>query len=93
MGIVEGEDDQAAEIARLRARVADLEAQLIEVEDWANRSVGAAQERLYWLDRWHVDLNALMRRRGASQFRAALRAARALYRMMLRLKRSLQSRA
>ena len=93
MGIAEGEDDQAAEIARLRARVAELEAQLIEVEDWANRSVGAAQERLYWLDRWHVDLNALMRRRGASQFRTALRAARALYRMMLRLKRSLQSRA
>jgi hypothetical protein len=85
----ESQGDQAAEISRLRARVSELETQLIEVEDWANRTVGAAQERLYWLDRWHLDLNALMQRRSASQFRGALRAARALYRFFLQLKRRL----
>lgn len=83
----ESQGEQAAEVSRLRARVSELEVQLIEVEDWANRTVGAAQERLYWLDRWHLDLNALMERRGASQFRAAVRAARSVYRLWLRLKR------
>ncbi len=36
----------------------------------ANAALAAAQERSYWLDRWHLDLNALMRRRGAAEFRA-----------------------
>ena len=30
-----------------------------------------AQERTYWLDRWHLDLNALMRRPGAAELRAS----------------------
>jgi hypothetical protein len=76
----------AAEIERLRARVAELEARLIEVEDWANRSVGAAQERLYWLDRWHLDLNRLMERPGSSEVRAAMRALRAVYRWLAQLR-------
>ena len=76
----------AAEIERLRARVAQLEAELIEVEAWANRAVAAAQERTYWLDRWHVDLNTLMERRGAAEFRALLRAVRPLYRVLYRLR-------
>ncbi len=42
----------------------------------ANAAVAAAQERAYWLDRWHLDLNALMARRGAAEFRAAVRLAR-----------------
>ena len=42
----------------------------------ANAAVAAAQERAYWLERWHVDLNALMRKPGAAQFRALLRAVR-----------------
>ena len=40
------------------------------------RAVAAAQERAYWLERWHVDLNALMRSPGAREFRALLRAVR-----------------
>jgi hypothetical protein len=90
VSIAESQDREAAEVERLRARVAELEAELIAVEDWANRTVGAAQERLYWLDRWHIDLNALMQRRGASEFRAAIRAARALVRLVSRLKRHLR---
>lgn len=91
MSTTDRESDQAAELVRLRARVAELEAELVEVEDWANRTVGAAQERLYWLDRWHIDLNALMQRRGASELRAAIRIVRALYRFVFRLKRRLLS--
>ncbi len=54
-----------------------------------NRSVAEAQERVYWLDRWHLDLNALMRRRGASEFRAGLRAVRKVMRGLRRVKRKL----
>lgn len=91
MEIADSEDQAAAEIARLRARVAELEARLLEVEEWANRTVAAAQERVYWLDRWHIDLNALMRRRGANQVRAVAIALRAVYRSLLRVKRRLLS--
>ena len=49
--------------------------------------MGAAQERLYWLDRWHLDLNALMQRRGAAEVRAAIRAVRAVVRFLRRLGR------
>ncbi len=88
----QNEGGQAEEIARLRARVADLEAELMTVEDWANRTVGAAQERLYWLDRWHIDLNAVMERPEAGQVRALLRALRSVYRFCVRLKRRLSFR-
>ncbi len=53
-----------------------LEAELVEVQARANAAVAQWQERAYWLDRWHLDLNALMRRPGAAEFRAALRAVR-----------------
>jgi SAM-dependent methyltransferase len=46
----------------------------------ANAALAAAQDRSYWLERWQVDLNELMRKRGASEARAALRAARAVFR-------------
>jgi hypothetical protein len=82
-GLSATDRDQAAEIAGLRARIAELEEQLIEVEAWANRTVAAAQERLYWLDRWQIDLNAMMRRPGANQFRAAIRSVRGVYRLLL----------
>jgi hypothetical protein len=85
--------EAAAEIARLRARVAALEAELAEVEAWANRAVAAAEERVYWLDRWHLDLNRLMERPGAAEFRAALRAVRTAYRLLTRVRRRLRSDA
>ncbi|MCW2951646.1 MAG: hypothetical protein JWQ48_816 [Conexibacter sp.] len=81
--------EQEAEIVRLRARVAALERELVEQADRSNRIVAEAQERLYWLDRWHVDLNALMRRRGAAEFRAAIRVVRAVLRRLKRIKRRL----
>jgi hypothetical protein len=84
---------QTAEIEVLRARVAQLETQLVELEDWANRAVGAAQERAYWLDRWHLDLNAVMARRSATTVRRVLKALRRVYRLLRVAKRRLTSSA
>jgi hypothetical protein len=69
------------ELEALRRRVADLESELAERTARANAAVAAAEDRSYWLDRWQVDLNALMRRRGAAEFRAGVRAARSVYRL------------
>jgi septal ring factor EnvC (AmiA/AmiB activator) len=80
-----------AENERLRAQVAELEAELVEVQARTNAAVAEWQERAYWLDRWHVDLNALMRRPGASEFRALVRSVRAVGRAYKRLKRSSRS--
>ena len=81
--------DIQAENERLRARVASLEAELVETQARTNAVVARTQERVYWLDRWHLDLNALMRRPGAAEFRAALRAGRAVSRALRRAKRRL----
>lgn len=84
---------QLTEVETLRVRVAALEAQLIETEDWANRTVGEAQDRLYWLDRWHLDLNAVMRRDSATRTRALLRALRSIHRQFVRAQRRLWPQA
>jgi hypothetical protein len=89
MGTSSTDTDQQQEIERLRARVAQLEQELLDQAERTNRIVAEAQERAYWLDRWHVDLNALMRKPGASQFRALLRAARSVVRKLKRIKRKL----
>jgi hypothetical protein len=79
-------DVDQQEIERLRERVAALEAELVEQAARTERIVAEAQERTYWLDRWHLDLNALMRKPGASQTRALMRAARAVVRLLKRIK-------
>jgi nicotinamide riboside kinase len=80
-------NEQLEELARLRARVADLEAELLETQAWANEAVGAAQAQTYWLDRWQLDLNELMTRPWAKWAREALRIVRGAYRRGLNLKR------
>jgi hypothetical protein len=77
------------EIERLRGRLSELEQELVDTQARANAAVAKWQERAYWLDRWHVDLNALMRRPGASQFRALLRTVRSVTRALRRVKRGL----
>jgi hypothetical protein len=79
------------EVQRLRARLAALELELVEVQAQANRAVAEWQERAYWLDRWHLDLNALMRRPGAARVRALLRAIRAPVRLARRALRIVRS--
>jgi hypothetical protein len=79
-----------AENERLRARVASLEAELVETQARTNAIVAQTQERVYWLDRWHLDLNALMRRPGAAELRGALRGVRAVTRKLRQAKRRLR---
>ncbi len=80
---------QHAELERLRERVAQLEAELVEVQASANAAVGEWQERAYWLDRLHIDLNRVMQRPGAEQLRLLLKGARALYWRLKLIKRRL----
>jgi hypothetical protein len=88
MGAV-GADPQQ-ELEALRARVAALEAELVEQARRTERIVAEAQARTYWLDRWHLDLNALMRRPGIGPaLDLAFRAARKLKRGPQKLRRIL----
>lgn len=65
------------ELETLRARVAALERELAERTARANAAVAAAQDRSYWLDRWHIDLNRVMATQsGQLIFRVAKRARR-----------------
>lgn len=82
-------DSELDELERLRARVAALEAELLEVQRWANVEVGKAQAKAYWLERWHLDLNEVMRDPRADKVRAVVRAVRSVYRRLLRLKQRL----
>ena len=76
--------EQRSEVEELRARVAELERELADRTERANAAVAAAEDRLYWLDRWRVDLepsdgNARRRsgRSGSPSRRAARAASRA----------------
>jgi hypothetical protein len=72
--------ERGDETARLKERVASLEAQLLDTEAWANRVVAEAQDKTYWLDRFHLDVNALVRRIGTDRADRFARFARAVYR-------------
>jgi hypothetical protein len=77
------------ELERLRERVAALEAELVEVQSSANAAVAKWQERAYWLDRLHIDLNRAMQRPGAEQLRLLLKSARTVYWRLKLVKRRL----
>jgi hypothetical protein len=77
------------ELEYLRARVAALETERHEQLRAANEAIAAYQQRVYWLDRWHLDLNALMARPGAAELRAAVRIVRGVIRRVRLLKRKL----
>ena len=83
------EERLEAENAQLQGRVRQLEAELAEQAVRTNALLAEAQERIYWLDRWGLDLNALMRRPGAAQLRWLMRAARWPVRKAKLLKRRL----
>jgi len=74
---------------RLRARVAALEDELVEVQSRTNTAISKWQEQAYWLDRWHLDLNALMRRPGATELLGAVRTVRGMWWRVKLLKRRL----
>ena len=68
--------DLRAENEALRARVAELERRLAEQSAAANAAVAQAQKRVYWLDRWHVDLDVWARSPQLRVLRAAVRSVR-----------------
>lgn len=82
-------ENEAGELVALRQRVADLERQLAEQARATNVVQARAQEKLYWLERWHVDLDRVMARPGALAALEAARRARAGFRAVRRLKRRL----
>jgi len=84
-----GRSTVEAENERLRARVAALEAELVEVQARTNAAVAEWQEIAYWPQRWGYDLDALMRRPGAMELLAALRTVRGVWWRLKRLKRRL----
>jgi hypothetical protein len=80
--------DAGEEVERLRARVAELERELVTQTERTGRIVAEAQRRTYWLDRWQLDLDAAMRRRAIGPaVDVAFRAARKLGRGLRRLRR------
>lgn len=94
-----------AEERELRARVAALEAENRELRALLERrerehveqlrkihaALGEAQERLYWLDRLHINLNAVMERPAGERALAAARAVRDATRPVRSLVRRLRS--
>ena len=70
-----------------------IERQHVEQVARAHAALAEAQDRSYWLDRWGVDLNAWMRRRGASELRAAVRALRGGLRLAIKARRQAKGKA
>jgi hypothetical protein len=66
----------------LRRRLAAAEQELAARTAEANAAVAAAQDRSYWLDRWHLDLNAFMRTPAGRVLESALEALRAVNRRL-----------
>lgn len=77
----------ADENARLRRRVEELEAELALVRADTVKTVAAAQESLYWFERWGIDFNRLFARSEMELLRRAVRGARQVYRSALKAKR------
>lgn len=71
---------------------AEIERRHVDELARAHAALAAAQDRSYWLDRWGVDLNALMRRPAAGRVRAALRAVREVKRGGIAVKRYADAR-
>jgi hypothetical protein len=86
---VSSEQELQRENERLRARVAALEEELVEVQARTNTAIAKWQEQAYWLDRWHLDLNAVMRRPGATELLDAMRTVRGVWWRVKLLKRRL----
>jgi hypothetical protein len=75
------------ELVTLRARVSELEEEIGEQTRRTLAVVAEAEEKLYWLERWHVDLDAVMRKPGALRTLELLRGARLQVWRARRLKR------
>lgn len=75
------------------AELEAIEREHVEQLARAHTALAAAQDRSYWLDRWGLDLNALMRRPGARRLRALLRWLRELQRGKTAIERYVHARS
>ena len=76
--------DSQAEVERLRARVAELERELADRTERANVAIAAAQDRIYWLDKWRIDPNRVL---GSPAGRRAFALARQVSRVIGKIRR------
>jgi hypothetical protein len=79
--------EMSTEVEQLRARVAELELELAAQSRRTNELVAEAQEKLYWLERWHVDLDRVMAKPGALRTLELVRWVRGQIRKVRLLKR------
>jgi septal ring factor EnvC (AmiA/AmiB activator) len=70
------------ELAATRRALAEAEQRLLELRDWRSTEIGRLERQVYWLERWNIDLDELMRRRPA---RLAFRTLRPMVRLRRRL--------
>ncbi len=84
--------DAEREIHALRERLAALEAEHVEEIARLQAALARAQERAYWLDRWHVDLNRAMTTRWGRAVRAIMRTLRAPVRIATLVRRQMRGR-
>jgi hypothetical protein len=77
-------DPAQDELRALRERIGALEREHQEQIARANAAIAAAQDRSYWLDRWHLDLNALMRTAPGRVLNALLELLLVVYRRLRR---------
>jgi uncharacterized protein YcfL len=81
----------SSEVEDLRRRVAELEAQLEEQSRATNQLVARSQDKLYWYDRWGIDLDRVMQRRSAQLALETLKGVRGLVWAAKRAARKLRS--
>lgn len=80
-------DERDVELERLRRRVIELEAELAEQSRRSAGVVARSQEKLYWLERWHIDLDTVMAKPGAVPALEALKSVRSGVRSVKRFTR------
>ena len=81
--------EQRTEVEQLRARVTELERELAERTRRATAAVAHAEDRLYWLDRWQIDLNRVMETRAGQTVFVAANLLRRTTRLAGRARRSI----
>ncbi|HEX3279173.1 MAG TPA: hypothetical protein VHR40_11690 [Thermoleophilaceae bacterium] len=72
------------EVAELRRRLDAAEREQTTRAAEANAAIAAAQDRSYWLDRWRLDLNGVMRTPAGRALNAALELLRSVFRRLRR---------
>lgn len=81
------DDREVLELEQLRVRVAELETELADQSRRSAAVVARSQEKLYWLERWHIDLDKVMAKPGAVPALEALKSVRSGVRSVKRFTR------